>query len=242
VDRYWYLKSNGIGVVTVKSKRWYIDAVLAAIVVILGILVVFRLKDVFAAWRGDAETDPAAAAERGAAATTESSAAPASTDEPTEAATDEPADEPTDEPAVEQAADPPLAPKFSLTNLEGETVTLLDYLGTPVMINFWATWFPPCRAEMPVIQQFQDDFEGEFVVLAVNGGETEAEVRGFMEANDFTLTFLLDPENSVAQQYGIRGFPTSIFVDSEGYLQAYHIGEVDEDLLTRYLALIGVGE
>ncbi|MDY6874024.1 MAG: TlpA disulfide reductase family protein [Chloroflexota bacterium] len=212
-----------------KTKRWYIDVMLVLIVVVLGVLVFYRLRDVVIDWRGDETAEANETAETGAAGTerlAEITTEAAETIEATE----------------EAASNPPLAPEFTLTNLESESVSLSDYRGTPVMVNFWATWCPPCRAEMPLIQEFQDDFEGKFVVLAVNGGESEAEVRGFMEANDFTVTFLLDPENSVAQQYGVRGFPTSLFIDTEGFLQAFHIGELDENLMTSYLAEIGVGE
>ncbi|MCB2202761.1 TlpA family protein disulfide reductase [bacterium] len=212
-----------------KTKRWYIDVILVLIVVVLGFLVFYRLRDVVLDWRGEETVQEEPTAEI-ATSETESLAevdtAPAETLEVTE----------------EPTSDPPLAPEFMLTNLEGESVALSDYRGTAVMVNFWATWCPPCRAEMPLIQEFQDRFEDDFVVLAVNGGEGEAEVRGFMEAYDFTLTFLLDPENSVAQQYGVRGFPTSLFIDTEGYLRAFHVGELQENLMTNYLAEIGVGE
>lgn len=218
-----------------EKRRWVIDAILVTIVVVLGLLVVYRFKDILASWRGDAEQSQVTETEN----VSEASVNPTETESSAQATL-----EPTETPSSseDQTADPPRAPEFTLLNLEGESVSLSDYLGTPVLVNFWATWCPPCRAEMPLIQQFQDDFASEFIVLAVNGGETEAQVRGFMETNGLSLTFLLDSENSVAQQYGIRGFPTSLFIDSEGYLQAYHIGEVNEDLLTRYLAQIGVSK
>lgn len=212
-----------------KTKRWYIDVILVVIVIVLGVLVFYRLRDVILDWRGDPETEQTETTE---AVSAETEKIAEITTEPLETIT----------PTAEPTNEPPLAPEFALTNLEGESLSLSDLRGTPVMVNFWATWCPPCRAEMPLIQEFQDDFEGEFVVLAVNGGETEAEVRGFMESNDFTLTFLLDPENTVAQQYGVRGFPTSLFIDVEGYLRAFHVGELDDTLMTRYLAEIGVGE
>jgi len=121
-------------------------------------------------------------------------------------------------------------------------VTLSEYLGTPVMINFWATWCQPCKAEMPIIQQFIEGYPGEFTVLAVDVGEKVEVVREFVRENDFDFLFLPDLSNSTAYTYGISGYPTSVFIDKDGLLNAMHIGELNKDLLTAYLREIGVGE
>lgn len=134
------------------------------------------------------------------------------------------------------------APDFTLTKLDGERVNLSDFFGHPVMINFWATWCPPCKAEMPIIQGLLEDSQDGFVVLAVNVGESEDVVRGFAEENEFDFTFLPDPSNSTANTYGISGYPTSVFIDKEGLLQGFHIGELNKELLSTYLLEIGVGE
>jgi thiol-disulfide isomerase/thioredoxin len=130
---------------------------------------------------------------------------------------------------------------FSLESLEDRNISLSDFKGTPVMVNFWATWCPPCRAEMPLIQSYAEANRDEVVVLAVNAGEDKATVESFATAQDLDdLVFLLDPDNSVASLYRIPGFPTSLFIDAEGMLTAAHIGELNEDLLIQYLAKIGV--
>ena len=134
------------------------------------------------------------------------------------------------------------APDFSLETMDGEMVALSDYLGMPVMINFWATWCPPCTAEMPLIDEFAELYVDELVVLAVNAGEKEADVRDFSEAYDFHMTFLLDPANSTAAKYYVFGYPSSVFVDDAGLLQAMHVGELDDNLLSDYLNEIGVGK
>jgi len=131
---------------------------------------------------------------------------------------------------------------FTLMNLEMEKVSLSDYLGIPVMINFWATWCPPCKAEMPIIQQFLEDYQGEFIVLAVNVGENEDVVQTFVDENSYDFIYLPDNAKTTTFAYGISGYPTSIFIDREGWLQAMHIGELTEDLLSAYLQEIGVGE
>jgi len=134
------------------------------------------------------------------------------------------------------------APDFSLKSLDGEEVSLSDYLGTPVMINFWATWCPPCTAEMPLIDEFAEVYAGELVVLAVNAGEEKADVQEFIGAEEFHMVFLLDSSNAAAEKYFVYGYPASMFIDEEGLLQAIHIGELDEDGLAAYLSEIGVGK
>ena len=130
---------------------------------------------------------------------------------------------------------------FSLVSLEDRNISLSDYIGTPVMVNFWATWCPPCRAEMPLIQAYAKTNRDALVVLAVNAGEDKATIENFANAQNLDdLVFLLDPENSVASSYRIPGFPTSLFIDAVGMLAAVHIGELNEDLLIQYLAKIGV--
>lgn len=131
---------------------------------------------------------------------------------------------------------------FQLENLDGETISLSDFRGTPVLVNFWATWCPPCRAEMPLIQSYSDQYYPDLIVLAVNVGEDEATVRGFVEEFQLNLIVLLDREEKVVNQYLIRGYPTSLFIDHRGVIQAMHIGELDNTLLAGYLREIGVGE
>jgi thiol-disulfide isomerase/thioredoxin len=144
-----------------------------------------------------------------------------------------------DQTAAEIKAEPALP--FNLENLKGENVALSDFLGKPVMVNFWATWCPPCRKEMPIIQEFAAANQGELIVLAVNAGEDKATVQNFVENQSFpNLNFLLDPTNSVAVLYGVPGYPTSLFIDAEGLLRTGHIGELDETLLINYLTMIGV--
>jgi thiol-disulfide isomerase/thioredoxin len=132
------------------------------------------------------------------------------------------------------------ASDFTLTSLEGEEVSLSDFLGMPVMINFWATWCPPCKEEMPIIQRFLEEYQGDFIVLAVNVGEKEDIVREFAEENDFDFVFLPDPANATAFTYGVYAYPTSVFIDEEGMLQSVYIGELNDELLSAYLQEMGV--
>jgi len=130
---------------------------------------------------------------------------------------------------------------FNLSNLDGENVALSDHLGKAVMVNFWATWCPPCRNEMPIIQDFAAAHPDGLVVLAINAGEESLEVENFVNSHNLdAINFLMDPTNSVSDLYRVPGLPTSLFIDAEGLLQNVHIGELNEAYLAEYLAGIGV--
>lgn len=126
--------------------------------------------------------------------------------------------------------------EFSTTNVAGEKVSLSDYRGHVVMVNFWATWCPPCRAEMPLIESFYEQYRNQgFIVLAVNNAERSDQVRAF--ASQFQLTFpvLLDYSAGISQQFGIKGYPTSLFLDTKGNLYATHQGVLTATQLQNYI-------
>lgn len=150
--------------------------------------------------------------------------------------------QPTPSTEPEQSQSTSLAPDFELTSLDGDIVALSDYRGTAVMINFWAIWCAPCRDELPLIQAVADRHEDELVILAVNTGEDRTNVYHFVNEFNYDLVFLLDPSNSLASKYGVRGLPTSVFIDEEGLIQARHIGLLNELLLSDYLSQVGVVE
>ncbi len=130
------------------------------------------------------------------------------------------------------------APHFELTSLEGKTVSLEDYRGRVVLINFWAIWCAPCRFEMPAIQ---DRFENtELEVLAINFDESEALVRPYVEELGLTFTILMDPGGSTQQLYQVRGYPSTYLVDEDGVIQIVHIGFMDEAQLDGYLEEMGI--
>lgn len=133
-----------------------------------------------------------------------------------------------------------MAPEFELMNLDGETVALSDFRRKVVIINFWATWCPPCRAEMPLFQVAGEKYSEELVILAINSSETKEEILGFSSQFSDSITFLVDQDTFVDDLYQIRGLPTTFFVDPEGYLQAMHIGELTESLLATYLSRMGI--
>ena len=120
-----------------------------------------------------------------------------------------------------------MAPDFTLNSLSGESITLSDYFGSPIMLLFWTTWCGPCRAEMPLIQEIYEDGEWAdkgLALLAVNGGESAAKVEQYVNELGLTFTILLDGSNEVFGSYGIRAIPTTVFIDKNGIIKTMKIG------------------
>lgn len=129
------------------------------------------------------------------------------------------------------------APTFTSPALTGGEIALADYAGEVVVVNFWATWCPPCKAEMPGINAFYERYQDEgLVVLAVNAKESEGLVRPFIEASGFTFPVLLDPAGSVVSQYQVRSFPTTIIIDRDGVVRHIQVGMISEAGLEEIVA------
>ncbi|MGJ3195651.1 redoxin domain-containing protein [Peribacillus frigoritolerans] len=113
------------------------------------------------------------------------------------------------------------APNFSLKTLDGKQVELLDYEGKKVMLNFWATWCPPCKKEMPDMEKYTQQAGDDVVVLAVNI-DPENDVQAFVEDNGITFTIPLDSrsaKNPVNERYKILSIPTTYFIDKKGIIR-----------------------
>jgi thiol-disulfide isomerase/thioredoxin len=118
------------------------------------------------------------------------------------------------------------APDFTLETLDGKTVTLSQFKGKKVFINFWASWCPPCRDEMPEIEQFSNQ-NSDIVVLAVNLRNTEKSdqaVHNYINENEYTFPVLLDQKGEVGNNYKILTLPTSYFINTNGVIQYKFIG------------------
>lgn len=124
------------------------------------------------------------------------------------------------------------ATDFSIGSLAGGNIALADFEGEVVIMNFWATWCPPCRAEMPGLNRFYEAHRDEgLVLLAINEEESVETVRPFIQANNFSFPVLLDLQGRVAQQYSTRSFPTTFIIDRDGVIQHVQTGEISEDEL-----------
>jgi peroxiredoxin len=129
------------------------------------------------------------------------------------------------------------APDFSLENAAGGQSQLSDYRGQVVLLNFWATWCVPCRAEMPEIEStYLAHRERGFRVLAINVQENEAEVRAFFDELGLSFPALLDREASVARLYLARALPSSFLVDRQGVVRYVRVGPLTGPTLEEQVA------
>ena len=114
---------------------------------------------------------------------------------------------------------------FKLTDIHGKTVRLSDFAGKAVLINAWATWCPPCKAEMPDLNAYYQAHQDEgFVILAVNAGDSASQAAAFASQKGLAFPVLLDPNTRFLTSLGVRSFPTSILVGSDGVVKTIHVG------------------
>jgi len=133
-----------------------------------------------------------------------------------------------------------LAPDFKLETLAGDQVSLSDFNGHPVLINFWATWCAPCRIEMPALQAAEDAFGPDLVILAVDFDESAEIVADFFLELELSFDPLLDPGGKIQRLYQVRGYPSTFIIDRQGVIQFVHIGLMTENQLDGYLTELGL--
>lgn len=111
------------------------------------------------------------------------------------------------------------APNFTLTTTDGKTLSLSDFKGKNVYLNFWATWCPPCKLEMPEIEKlYKETKDSDLVILTVNLGEDKNTVTNFIKNKNYNFITLLDSNQKVADLYNVVSIPTSYFIDKNGNL------------------------
>jgi thiol-disulfide isomerase/thioredoxin len=120
---------------------------------------------------------------------------------------------------LKQLTQPLPAPDFKLQDMDGKLHTLKEYKGKVVLINFWATWCPPCIREMPSLEKLYQKLRGQpFIMLAINQWEDEERVFEFMGQLEVIPTFpiLFDPQSKVSAAFGVQGLPSSYIIDKQG--------------------------
>ena len=129
-------------------------------------------------------------------------------------------------PVEDQAA----APDFNLPGPDGRTYRLAEYLGKPIILNFWATWCPPCRAEMPSMQRAHEILAPEGIaVIAINVGDDVEAVREFLADTPVSFPLPMDRDSVIDQRYPVIGLPTTFVIDAEGRLAFSATGEQEWD-------------
>jgi peroxiredoxin len=130
------------------------------------------------------------------------------------------------------------APALSLTDLNGAEHALSDYSGQVVLVNLWATWCPPCQAEMPILQKFFEKHQDEgFSLIGIEDGDPTADVKSFVAQNGLTFPIWLDPSHQATDQaFKTPNLPSSYVVDRAGDVRLVWFGAISEVNLERYVA------
>lgn len=119
------------------------------------------------------------------------------------------------------------APDFTLPDLDSQEISLSDYRGSPVILNFWASWCPPCKAEMPAFQKaFQEYAGSDLQIIAINATNQDsiAAVLSFTEEHGITIPILLDQTGFVSKEYLVHSLPTTYFIGKDGTIKEVIIG------------------
>ena len=149
-----------------------------------------------------------------------------------------------DAPAAENTEEkkPIIAPDFTVYDIEGNEVHLSDYLGTPVVLNFWASWCGPCKMEMPHFEEKSKALAGEVQFLMVNvtdgGRETVETASSFIAGEGYTFPVFYDTAHSASSAYGAYSLPTTIFINAEGHAIAQAVGAIDSATLQKGIDMI----
>lgn len=146
-------------------------------------------------------------------------------------------------PAPESSAapEPVAAPDFTVYATDGSAVQLSDFAGTPIVLNFWASWCGPCKSEMPAFQSAYEAWgqDVKFVMVNMTGGrETLESAAAYVAKQGFTFPVFYDTEADAAITYGVRTLPTTYFIDADGFLVAQARSALDQETLQTGIDMI----
>ena len=134
----------------------------------------------------------------------------------------------------------PKAPEFTLTDLKNKKVSLSDYKGKYVMINFWATWCSACKSELPDLEKFYNENKNnkDFKFLTMDVGENKDVVEKFMKENKYNFDVLLDKNTEVSYDYTATALPTTVLIDKEGYIKKIILGAMNKNSMNSYKEML----
>lgn len=142
----------------------------------------------------------------------------------------------------EDEAEPMMAPDFIVLDREGAEVSLSDFIGKPVILNFWASWCGPCKSEMPefeaAYQKYREEIQFMMVNLTDGSRETVETAAEYIAGEGYTFPVFFDTESDAAITYGATSIPVTYFVDAEGHLVAYGSGALSGEILQSGMEMI----
>ncbi len=128
------------------------------------------------------------------------------------------------------------APDLSLTNVDGNPVSLQEYEGMVILVNNWATWCPPCKAEMPEIEEYYEAHADQnFIVVAIESGEPASEVAAFVEQYGLTFPVWLDPNSDALTAFQNYNLPSTYIIDGDGIVRMSWTGQLNLETLEQYV-------
>lgn len=128
------------------------------------------------------------------------------------------------------------APDLTLTTLSGKEESLADYEGQVILVNLWATWCPPCKAELPVLQQFYEDHADEgFAIIGIDFGEPESVVNNFIKSSNLTYPIWVDEDSEAGMAFNSYSLPASFVIDPEGTVRLAWTGAISQAMLEKHV-------
>ncbi|MCL6563618.1 MAG: TlpA family protein disulfide reductase [Firmicutes bacterium] len=135
------------------------------------------------------------------------------------------------------------APNFTLTTASGQTVSLSALRGHPVILNFWATWCPWCKQEIPAFEALKRQYGSRIALYGVDIQETPATVSGWLKSHPLNYPILLDTSGGVAADYAVQAVPTTVFISPSGKIAAIHLGAFsDQQAMAPYVQSLVEGK
>ncbi|MBQ8975556.1 MAG: TlpA family protein disulfide reductase [Oscillospiraceae bacterium] len=138
-----------------------------------------------------------------------------------------------------QETDKMPAADFQVLDFDEREVSLTDHIGKPTVVNFWATWCPPCKSELPAFDKLYAEYGDrvDFMMVDLTDGQRDTVdvVKEFVDNNDYSFPVYFDTKSSAAAAYGVYSIPMTVFIDEEGYITGTHIGAMEESTLKEYL-------
>ena len=128
------------------------------------------------------------------------------------------------------------APELSLQNVNGDTESLVDYRDKVVLVNNWATWCPPCKAEIPTLEAYYKAHEMDgFVIIGIEAGEPQNIVLEFVQGSKITYPIWMDPESAAMNAFHNSSLPSSYVIDREGNVRLAWVGEISQEMLEKHI-------